>query len=139
MARPANPAVQWPDVELVLCEWIRASLHSASSTWSRCFVGHRVPAGARRSHMVIVRRDGGHRLSAVTELARVGITVWAPTDAECTELAGVVRSVLGSIDLAATPLRSWTEVSGPSWVPDESDHPRLYSTAEAIVRAQPLP
>ena len=137
-ARPAHPEVTWPDTELVLCEWLRSRLHAPSSPWSECFVGHRVPK-KRRDLMVIVRNDGGPRLSAVTRLARVGVTVWAPTEPKCTELAGVVSSRLGAIDLAGTPVRSWNEVSGPSWAPDESEHPRLYLTAEAVMRALPLP
>jgi hypothetical protein len=84
--------------------------------------------------MVILRRDGGPRLDVVREVARLGIRVWASSDAEAADLTGLVRGLLAA-SVGEGPVRGFSEVSGPVSVPEPSGQSLRYFTVEVIVRA----
>ena len=87
--------------------------------------------------MVIVRRDGGPRLDAVREAARIGVRVWALTDQDATDLARMTAALLwASPD--GDPVCKVTQQLGPTPVADESLQPLIYMTFELITRGQQL-
>lgn len=52
----------------------------------------------RPERLVVVRREGGHRLDRLCDRAGVGILVWAPTEAECQELADEVADLMYALN-----------------------------------------
>ena len=68
-----------PDIELWATTWLRAQLTARAESYAAgVFVSNSVPT-TRRDRMVIVRHDGGLRASALLELSRIGVQVWAKT------------------------------------------------------------
>ena len=85
--------------------------------------------------MVIVRRDGGPRPDVVREAARLGVRLWATSDAEAADLTGLVRGLLAA-GLGHGPVRGFAEVAGPVTVPEESGQPVRFLTVELIASAR---
>ena len=57
----------------------------------------RVP-DPRPERLVVVTREGGRRLDALRDRAGVGVLVWAPTEAECQELADEVADLMFALN-----------------------------------------
>lgn len=130
------PVVIFPDVEA----WAVGYLAAQLAGWPEPFVdgvyvSNEVP-NPRLDRMVIVRRDGGPRLDVARESARLGIRVWGPAenDADTNDLTQLVRALLAASP-GEGPVRRYTEIAGPSTIPDESDQPLRYFTAELTARA----
>lgn len=118
------PVVVFPDVELWTTEYLRTAL--ADST---VFVGN--VDKSTKTKRVIVRRDGGPTLSPVTEAARLGVRVFAPTEQAATDLARLVQAHL-SASPGNGPVRRYRGLSGPSAVADPAG-PLRYFTCELTV------
>ena len=133
----ALPLVIFDDIELWVTGHLRTVLAVRTEPYTDgVFVSNRVPT-TRRDRMVIVRRDGGPRLDAVREAARIGVRVWALTDQDATDLARLTAVLLwASPD--GSPVCKVSQLSGPSWTTDESGASILYSTFELIVRGTQL-
>lgn len=133
--QPAD--VIFPDIELWATGYLRSELAARPETYADdVFVSNAVPAN-RRARMVIVRRDGGPRLTVATEAARLGVRVWSPTEQNASDLARLVRALLwASPD--GNPVVSARDFAGPTAVADESGVPMRYFTLELIVRGTPL-
>lgn len=86
--------------------------------------------------MVIIRGDGGSRLGDVRGLARLGVNVWAQSEADVTDLANIVSAILAGM-AGVGPVRRATATL-PGDVTDNSEHPRRYLTAELVVRGTNL-
>jgi len=91
------------------------------------------PASKR---LIVVRDDGGPTTQDVRATARIGVRVWAATEAETSDLAL----------LAAALVRGWrspvvrrTEPTRPYSVTEESRRPAAYFTAELTIRGRALP
>lgn len=133
--QPAD--VIFPDVELWATSYLRDELATRPESYaSSVFVSNTVPA-SRRSRMVVVRRDGGPRLSVATEAARLGVRVWAATEQDASDLARLVRSLLW-ISPDGDPVCAARDFAGPTPIADESGVPMRYFTVELIVRGTPL-
>jgi len=131
------PFVEFPDVELWATTYLRAALAARPEPYAAGVkVGVAVPA-TRADRMVQVRRDGGPRLDATREAARLGVNVWGKTEQEATDLARLVRALLGGA-ADGKPVCRVTELSGPSPVADESGQPRRFLTFELVVRGSNL-
>jgi hypothetical protein len=129
------PLVMFPDVELTVTSYLRGALAARSEAYvTGVKVDNRVP-NPRPARLVTVRRDGGPRLDAVRESARIGVNVWAGSEQDVTDLTRLVRALLWSAPTGA-PVCRVNELSGPSPIPD--DQPRRYMTFELIIRGANL-
>lgn len=118
------------DVELWACGWLRSKLDARPESYAEGVkVDIKVP-NPRPTRLVQIRRDGGPKVNALTEAARLGINVWAATEADVTDLARLVRAVLSGA-AGQGPVRRVTETTGPSPIPDVV--PRRYFTVELLV------
>lgn len=126
------PVVLFTDIELATTTYLRAALASrAEPVTVGVKVGTTVP-NPRPVRLVTVRRDGGPRINPAREVARIGVNVWAGTEQEASDLAGLVRGLLGAMP-GTTPVTKVTELSGPSPIPEDSGA-RRYMTYELLAR-----
>lgn len=124
---------QYVDAELWATGYLRSALAaSGAAVAAGVKVDNKVP-NPRPAKLVAVRRDGGPRLDAAREAARLAVRVWATTEADATALANLVRALL---DVAADgdPVLRVDQLSGPSPVADESGQPLRYMVIELILR-----
>lgn len=123
--------VVFPDVEALLCGWLRAQLSTVA-------VGNKVP-NPRPDPFVLVQRHGGIRNTVVTDAAQVGLECWAGRDYEAHDLLQQCRSLLlyrlpGQILTGHTIYRV-DEFAGPSNLPDPaSSMPRWVAEFQVHVR-----
>ena len=127
--------VVWlPDIEAVLCTYLRDQLSSRSEPYARDVgVATSVPA-KRQSRMVILRRDGGRRLDLVRDQARIAVRVWAPDEEQVTDLTTLVRALLGAA-VGHGPIRAVAENSGPSAVTDSSGQSLRHLVLDVTARS----
>ena len=126
-----RPVVLMPDVELWAVEWLRAALAARSEPYaSGVTVVTKVPASIP-SRLVQVRRDGGARIDVARDNPRLTVNVWADTEADVSDLAGLVRALLWSAP-DGDPVCRVVELSGPSPIADTK--PRRFMTFELITR-----
>lgn len=136
------PVIVTPDAELWWTGWLRAALAARIEPYAAdVYVSNTRPSAESwtQSHpttpypvrMVQIRRDGGPRLDLVHSLARLGINVWAATEQDVTDLAGLVEGLVLSVRTTGQ-VEAVTSVSGPSPVADSQ--PRRFFTIEAITR-----
>lgn len=131
----ALPLVVFADVELLLTGWLRTALAARTEPFKAgVVVANAVPTN-RPARLVTIRRDGGPRLDVARESARVGVNVYAATEQDVSNLAGLVRALLWACPDGA-PICRAVELSGPSPIPDVV--PRRYQTFEFIVRGADL-
>ena len=118
------------DIELWACTFLRAKLAARAEAYtSGVVVSNAVPT-TRPARLVTVRRDGGPKINPLTEAARIGVNVWAATEADVTDLARLTRAILSGAT-GQGPVKKVTETSGPSPIPDVV--PRRYFIAELLV------
>lgn len=91
------------------------------------------PASGR---LVVVRDDGGPTTQDVRATARIGVRVWAPTEAECSDLTNLVVALVRGW---RSPVVRRTEPTRPYSVTEESRRPAAYFTAELMIRGRALP
>jgi len=118
------------DVELWACTWLRGKLAARSEAYTTGVVVSNAVPTTRPARLVTVRRDGGPKVNPLTEAARIGVNVWAATEADATNLARLTRAILSGA-AGQGPVRRVTETSGPSPIPDVV--PRRYFVAELLV------
>lgn len=124
-----------PDVELWATGWIRAALAARPEPYAAVnSVGLKVPT-TRPARFITVRRDGGGRLDAVRELARMSINVWAGTDKDATDLARLTAALLMTA-AHGNPVVRVDLMSGPLTIDDVQ--PRRLLSFELIVRGSDL-
>lgn len=135
----ALPAVVFADVELWAGSYLRGRLAARVEAFAAgVFVGNAVP-GTRRDRMVVVRRDGGPRVSPVLDAARLSVRVWGRTEQEATDLARLVRALLHDATSDEDgPVVRVVDQSGPSPVADESGQPLRYLVIEFLMRGSAL-
>ena len=128
------PVVVFPDVEAWVVRYLQEQLDARPEPYaSGVYVSTAVPS-ERLDRMVIVRRDGGQRLGVAHELCRLGVRVFGETDEVCTDLALLVRALLAASP-GEGPVRRYVEITGPSYLIEESGQPLRYFTAELTTRA----
>lgn len=125
--------IVFPDVEAWAVGYLRSALAARAESYAQnVVVGTRVPA-PRADRMVVVRRDGGPRLDLVREAARLAVRVWAGTEADCADLAALVRGLLWAAP-GDGPVVKVDDLAGPSPVEDESGQPLRFFTVEITTR-----
>ena len=118
------------DTELFLCTWLRGKLDARPEAYTTgVVVSNKVPT-TLPARLVAVRRDGGPKINPLTEAARIGVNVWAATEADVTDLARLTRAILSGAG-GQGPVKKVTETTGPSPIPDVV--PRRYFTVELLV------
>ncbi len=81
-------------------------------------------------YLVTVRDDGG-QVQPFRRLGRLGINVWAPTKADCADLAALVSALI--VDSPGSGRCVGVEtLSGPLIVPETSGRHHRYLTAELV-------
>jgi hypothetical protein len=118
------------DVELWACTYLRGKLTARPEAYTTGVVVSNAVPTTRPARLVTVRRDGGPKVNPLTEAARVGVNVWAATEADATNLARLTRAILSGA-AGQGPVRRVTETSGPSPIPDVV--PRRYFIAELLI------
>jgi hypothetical protein len=131
------PGIVFPDIELAVTTYLRDALAERDEAYCANVHVSIIASNPRADRMVIVRRDGGRRLDAFRELARVGVQVWATDFGECVELANMVRALIQAMP-DGDPVISATERSAPSPVDDVSGQPMRFGTFELTARGTTL-
>lgn len=130
-------AIVFPDVELWATTYLRSELATRPEAYAaNVWVSNVVPA-TRSDRMAVVRRDGGPRLDATREAARLTVRVWGSTEQEATDLARLVGALLWAAPNGDPVLRV-TQPTGPTPVPDDSHQPLRLLTFEVVVRGTEL-
>lgn len=83
-------SVIYDDVEMLLTQRLRAYGLAG-------YIGNTYPNNTTHNTVIRVIREGGRRKNQFVETARVGISVFAKTDKEATDLALRVRAVMESL------------------------------------------
>lgn len=102
------------------------------ATYPAAHVGARVP-DPNVGPVITVRIDGAPQVDQVQTEARLGMNVWADTEAEAFALAAVAaKALLESAD--GTVILGSTSVSGPVWVAEPANaRAHIYQTFEAVI------
>lgn len=127
------------DLEAFLVGYLSAALTARSESFTASVrVSNRVPSEQpgdlwpTSKRLVVIRDDGGQSLGDVRAIARIGIRVWAATDAETSDLANLVSALVGASEGFGPVRRS--EAARPYDVTEQSGRPCQYFTAELVVR-----
>lgn len=126
-----TPAVIWPDVERVLLGWLRPQLTGVTVLTD-------LPANleARLPLLQIVRVGGGRDFSWRLDVARVDIDAYAATRTAAADLAGQVRTLLGTLPNVQTGgalVVRVAEETGPSWRPELNPNLRRFGMTLRVV------
>lgn len=130
------PAVILPDVKSAILDHIRSTLATRLEPFAEGVVVKGKLPDPRPDRAVTVRDDGGNSLGDVRGASRLGVNVWATSEADATDLANLVRAIVAGSENVG-PIRSAT-ASLPAEVADSSGQPLRYFTAELIVRGVSL-
>lgn len=137
------PGVVHEDIEAVVLAYLKAALMARLEPYAASVtVRNRVPDESATQpwptskRLVVVRDDGGPALGDVRAVARLGIRVWGPSEAETTDLANLVSALVASMENVG-PVRS-SVAARPYDVAEPSERPHMYFTAELVVRGKNL-
>lgn len=131
----STQVIVMPDAEAVAVAFIRAALVAAGEPAP---VYPAVPA-TRPQRFVTVERLGGGRQTVVSDRAMVDVHCWGKTRAEASDLAALVRGLMGAMPgvRSAVTVYSVTDVGAPQWLPDPaSSHPRFALAFQIHIRGQ---
>lgn len=136
-------AVVHADIEAEFIGYMTSALPARPEAYaSGVMVRNRVPVETTADpwpasgRLVVVRDDGGPTTQDVRATARLGVRIWAPTEAETADLAHLVAALVRGW---RSPVVRRTEPSRPLSVTEESRRPAAYLTAELLIRGRALP
>lgn len=128
--------VIFPDSVLLASDELEAGLPALVG--AAVPVGNRVPS-PRPARFVRVRRQGGTRITVVSEAAQLEVQAWGADQAQAEDLGQACRSVLFAMQgrtVAGVPIYRVEDVGGPAEVPDPlSDQPVSQFSVALLVRA----
>lgn len=130
------PAIVLPDVKAVVLDHIRSTLVTSDEPYASSVTVKGDLPNPRPARAVTVRDDGGNRLDDVRAVARLGINVWAESDADASDLANLVSAIVSGM-AGVGPIR-YARASRPAEVEDSSRQPLRYVTAELTIRGVSL-
>jgi len=131
------PAIAPPDIILWATGYFRAALNARSEpVASAAFVSDEVP-NPRHPAMVVIESDGGPRLDMVRSAVRLRFQVWGASKKDATDLALIVYALVAACP-DGTLVCAVSALAGPWRVADESDQPKMFLTAELILRGDSL-
>jgi hypothetical protein len=129
-------AVMFPDIEAVLVRDLPFALaESGFSVASGVRVATIKPAPDESpypSKIVVVRGDGGPQLDHVRKLERVGITIWADTYRDASELARLVEALVKQ--MTGDEIKLVDIILSPVRVDEEGPQQCRYMTIEVITK-----
>lgn len=126
----------WPDVKAWAIGYLTTALAARPEPVATgVHVSGSVPE-AMPPRLVTVRDDGGPR-GDVTQTARLGVNVWAATEADCSGLSRLVASILGA-SAGSGQVVACEITTGPYEIPEESGIPHRYLTADVVVTGTSL-
>lgn len=110
-------SVIFSDVELLLTQALRNDAAAGQ-------IGNTFPTSPTASTIVRIIREGGRRKNQLVETARVGVSVFAKTDKEATDLALKVRALIESYG----DVRPFGRVTGQgiSTIPNNTGYKQRY-------------
>jgi hypothetical protein len=136
-------AILHADIEAEFIDYMAPALDGRPEAYATdVAVRNRVPnesstqAWPSSGRLVVVRDDGGPMTQDVRATARLGVRVWAPTEAETSDLANLVVALVRGW---RSPVVRRTEPTRPYSVTEESRRPAMYFTAELMIRGRALP
>jgi hypothetical protein len=134
------PAVIFPDVELVLVTAIQAELDARSESYAEdVHVSTKKPAPDFTPYperIVTIRSDGGPKIDWVRKTERVGITIWADTYSDASELARLIEAL--SITLTGESIKLSQVVLSPIRIDEAGPQECRYMTLELITKGSTL-
>lgn len=136
-------AIVWSDIEAEFIGYMGPALIARPEAFTAdVMVRNRVPNESATQpwptsgRLIVVRDDGGPTTQDVRATARLGVRVWAPTEAETSDLANLVVALVRGW---RSPVVRRTEPTRPYSVTEESRRPAMYFTAELMIRGRALP
>lgn len=134
------PAVIFPDIEKVLVAAIKAELDDRSESYAQdVVVATKKPApdvSPYPSRIVTVRSDGGPKLDWVRKSERVGITIWADTYADASNLARLIEAL--SITMTGEHIKLMQVILSPIRIDEPGTQECRYLTLELITKGSTL-
>jgi hypothetical protein len=134
------PAVIFPDVEKVLVAAFKSELDERDESYAiNVHVATKKPPPDKKPYpkrMVIIRSDGGPKVDWVRKIERIGITIWADTYADASDLARLVEAL--STTLTGEQIKLATVVLSPTRVDEAGPQECRYLTLELIVKGSTL-
>lgn len=127
-------AILWPDVEAELLDYLAPAMAASSLAFADEVVVRDELPNPRPDYAVIVRNDGGPPAQTVFADLRAGFNIWAPSKADAVDLAAVVTALLNGMPEAGTTpfVNARASVGYP--IPDDSEQPHYYLTADLRIR-----
>jgi len=127
----APPAVVWPNVELVLLDWLRPQLPGVRVLTD-------LPADLEQQLPVVqvTRVGGGRDFSYRLDTARVDIDCYAATRTAAAGLAGQLRTLvalLTNTETGGAVVVRVFEETGPSWRPETNPNVRRFGLTLRVV------
>lgn len=136
-------AILWSDIETEFIGYMGPALDARPEAFTAdVAVRNRVPNESTTQpwptsgRLIVIRDDGGPTTQDVRATARLGVRVWAPTEAECSDLANLVVALVRGW---RSPVVRRTQPTRPYSVTEESRRPAMYFTAELMIRGRALP
>ena len=134
------PAVIFPDVEKVLVAALKAELETREESYAQnVYVATIKPAADQTPYpgrIIVVRSDGGPKLDWVRKSERIGITVWADTYADASDLARLIEAL--SITMTSDSIKLSQVVLSPVRVDEAGPQECRYMTLELITKGSTL-
>ena len=134
------PAVIFPDVEKVLVAAFNSELAARSESYAQdVVVATKKPAADQvpyPSRILIIRSDGGPKLDWVRKAERVGITIWANTYADASDLARLVEAI--TVTMTGESIKLAQIVLSPIRIDEAGPQECRYMTLELITKGSTL-
>jgi hypothetical protein len=131
--------VIFPDVERLLVAGLNTALAARSETYaSNVLVTTKKPAAdaTQPARCIVIRADGGPTLDDVRKSERVGITIWANTYADASDLAHLVAAL--SKSLTGEHIKKVDVSLSPTRLGEENRQEARYLILELIVKGSNL-
>lgn len=134
------PAVIFPDVEKVLVAGIKAELLTRPETYAQnVYVATKKPAADKNPYparIITIRSDGGPKIDWVRKSERIGITIWANTYSDASELARLIEAL--SITLTSDSIKLSQVILSPVRIDEAGPQECRYMTLELITKGSTL-
>lgn len=134
------PAVIFPDVEKVLVAAIKSELSARTESYAQnVTVATKKPASdvtPYPSRIIVIRSDGGPKVDWVRKIERIGITIWANTYADASNLARLIEAL--SVTLTNDGIKLSSVVLSPTRIDEAGPQECRYMTLELIVKGSDL-
>jgi hypothetical protein len=134
------PAVIFPDIEKVLVAAIKAELATRTEAYAQnVFVATKKPAPDVKPYparIIAIRSDGGPKLDWIRKSERIGITIWANTYSDASDLARLIEAL--SITLTGDEVKLAQVILSPVRVDEAGPQECRYMTLELITKGSTL-